>query len=279
MTHVIYNADLTKRGKILRKNFITALSLTFLSLLIISAGQAQASSPNTPTDGKIQITSLDGTTTQLTYNDITALPAVTENAYLFCYNTLIDQGDWTGARLSSVLESVGIATENGSIVFTAQDGYTISLPLTMAMQPYVLIAYQKDGEPLPETYRLVVPQGNGNLWVAMLTTITMSEAEAVIPPMWDPTETTKQQTEINQDQTNKTANQQKTSSQQSEEPKPQTTPTPTSTTPPANVDQSTNLQAEQRNANLPIAYIAAGVAAVVLATTATGLMIHRRKTT
>ena len=44
-----------------------------------------------------------------------------------------------------------------------------------------MIAYEKDDKPLAEGLRLIVPGANGAAWIAMITSITMSTAEANYP--------------------------------------------------------------------------------------------------
>ena len=41
------------------------------------------------------------------------------------------------------------------------------------MRPDVIIAYEKDGVPLPETLRLVIPGANGGIWIGLITSITI----------------------------------------------------------------------------------------------------------
>jgi DMSO/TMAO reductase YedYZ molybdopterin-dependent catalytic subunit len=49
------------------------------------------------------------------------------------------------------------------------------------MQPQLIVAYEKDGQPLVEGLRLIVPGANGAAWIAMITSITMSTAGADYP--------------------------------------------------------------------------------------------------
>ena len=50
------------------------------------------------------------------------------------------------------------------------------------MRSDVILAYEKDGSPLTETLRLVVPYANGNMWINMVTSITMSSSAASLDP-------------------------------------------------------------------------------------------------
>jgi DMSO/TMAO reductase YedYZ molybdopterin-dependent catalytic subunit len=61
----------------------------------------------------------------------------------------------------------------------------------------VIVAYEKDGQPLTEQLRLVIPGMNGNLWIAQITSITVSTTESqsndpMSLPLPTPTPTPKQ---------------------------------------------------------------------------------------
>lgn len=113
------------------------------------------------------------TVATISYDQILALPKTTVYAELYCYGALLISGNWTGVKLVDLLSSLGLNPSSGSIDFVAQDGYTVSIPSEMALQPNVIIAYQRDGISLAETYRLVLPQNNGNLWISTITAISL----------------------------------------------------------------------------------------------------------
>ena len=81
-----------------------------------------------------------------------------------------------------MLNQTGIDPDVVSLSFAAQDGYKVSIPIADALRPDVLLAYEKDGSPLTETLRLVVPYANGNMWISMVTSITMSSSAASLDP-------------------------------------------------------------------------------------------------
>ena len=124
----------------------------------------------------LQITTLSGTTTNLTFEDLLTLPKIVVTADLYCYGNPIAGGDWQGARLSDILNQAGIEPSTLSIDFRAKDGYSVSMPLNMALRQDIIVAYQLNGSPLPETLRLVVPGANGNNWISMITSISMSDS-------------------------------------------------------------------------------------------------------
>jgi DMSO/TMAO reductase YedYZ molybdopterin-dependent catalytic subunit len=120
----------------------------------------------------------------LTLDDLAAMPNTTEYAELYCYGALVTSGYWTGVRLGLLLQQAGLDQQVVSIDFYAQDGYQTNLPTETAMRDDVIVAYEKDGQPLSETLRLVIPGVNGNLWIAMITSITASTSgsQSQFPP-------------------------------------------------------------------------------------------------
>jgi DMSO/TMAO reductase YedYZ molybdopterin-dependent catalytic subunit len=158
--------------KILNKNKLlqTFLFLTLFGLLLITPiGKASAN-----TEWNLKITTLSGTTINYSYDQLLTMPKSTENAALLCFGNLVTSGLWSGVSLGYLLEQVGVDPAVASIDFKAQDGYTASLPIKVAMLPNVIIAYEKDGSPLSEELRLVLPEENGAMWIAAITSITMN---------------------------------------------------------------------------------------------------------
>jgi DMSO/TMAO reductase YedYZ molybdopterin-dependent catalytic subunit len=129
---------------------------------------------NTVTEGNSEWTlQIDGAVSHpinLTLNELIAMPRISVYAELYCYGRLVIRGVWTGVQLSYLLEKAEVDQQARSIKFYAADGYTIDLSITAD----ALIAYEKDGQLLPETLRLVLPKANGDRWIAMITHITVS---------------------------------------------------------------------------------------------------------
>jgi DMSO/TMAO reductase YedYZ molybdopterin-dependent catalytic subunit len=57
------------------------------------------------------------------------------------------------------------------VAFYAKDGYSTDLKISAAMNQDVILAYQRNGEPLSETFRLVVPGKWGSKWRSEVTHI------------------------------------------------------------------------------------------------------------
>jgi DMSO/TMAO reductase YedYZ molybdopterin-dependent catalytic subunit len=112
----------------------------------------------------------------LTLEELTAMPTSSVDAKLYCVDnprTPVAQGSWTGVRLKLLLEEAGVAQEAVKVAFYASDGYTTDLTVTTAMRDEIIIAYARNGEPLPETLRLVVPGKWGYKWISELTHIEL----------------------------------------------------------------------------------------------------------
>ena len=114
---------------------------------------------------------------QLTLNltEITALPSTSEYATIYCVDfptTIVTQGNWTGVKLSYLLQLAG-ADPTAKVAFYTSDGYSTDLSMQQALQDDVLVAYQLDGAPLGEILRLVVPGHWGYKWISQLATIEL----------------------------------------------------------------------------------------------------------
>ncbi len=92
---------------------------------------------------------------------------------------------WTGARLKDLLEHAGLRAGTVEVSFAGLDkpplaatpSFEKSLPLEIAQNPDVLVAYAMNGKPLPMLNgfpaRLVVPGWYATYWVKSLSHITV----------------------------------------------------------------------------------------------------------
>jgi DMSO/TMAO reductase YedYZ molybdopterin-dependent catalytic subunit len=134
--------------------------------------------PSTPGDSQWRLI-LDGlvqSPLSLTFDDLRAVPTSTVYAKLYCVDwpsTPIAEGNWTGVRLGLILEEAGVSLEAVKVALYADDGYTTDLALTTAMRDDIILAYERDGEPLAENLRLVVPGKWGYKWIRGLTHIEL----------------------------------------------------------------------------------------------------------
>jgi hypothetical protein len=103
----------------------------------------------------------------LTFDDLVAMPTTTVFAELYCVGqpTIpLAVGDWTGVRLGFILDEAGVLPEAWKVAFYADDGFSTDLPLTTAMRDDIILAYERDGQPLAQK-QLVVPCKWGYKWI------------------------------------------------------------------------------------------------------------------
>jgi DMSO/TMAO reductase YedYZ molybdopterin-dependent catalytic subunit len=176
-----------RRGAALRFKTATALVALLLTAAVFGVacggeeGQAlPAETPTaTPTEDFAWTLSLDGlveSPLNLTLDDLRAMERTTEYVELYCvdYPTIaVEKGNWTGVRLSLLLEQAGVSQQAVKIAFYADDDYSTDLTLTTAMREDVIVAYERDGVPLDENLRLVLPGKWGYKWISRLTRIEL----------------------------------------------------------------------------------------------------------
>ncbi len=112
----------------------------------------------------------------LTFEEITVMPRSTVNATLFCVDSAnypVAKGNWTGVRLGLILGSAGVSTESVKVAFYAEDGFSTDLTVATAMREDIILAYERDGAPLPEKLRLVVPGKWGYKWISSVNRIEL----------------------------------------------------------------------------------------------------------
>jgi DMSO/TMAO reductase YedYZ molybdopterin-dependent catalytic subunit len=153
------------------------LTITIPLILLASLNVAFAQpEPSLPVSGEVN------NSLNLTMDQLTALPPTIVQADIYCYGVFVTGGDWLGPRLSQILQMAELNSQAESVEFTAVDGYQITIPLTTAMRDDVIIAYQMNGEPLAEGLRLVIPEANGNAWIAGINQIIVTASLSKNPP-------------------------------------------------------------------------------------------------
>jgi DMSO/TMAO reductase YedYZ molybdopterin-dependent catalytic subunit len=111
----------------------------------------------------------------LTFDDLLAMPTSAVYADLYCVGLPtqpLAQGDWTGVRLGFILEQAGVLPEAVKVAFFDDYDYATDLTVTTAMRDDIILAYERDGEPLTEK-QLVVPCMWGYKWIREPTHIEL----------------------------------------------------------------------------------------------------------
>jgi hypothetical protein len=159
-----------------KKLALTCTIITAITLLLI------ATTPSaTAANGNLETTNISGAQFIFTYDQLLAMPKTYSYADLLCYGNLVTTGNWGGVQLSYLLAQANLTQETGSIQFLASDGYKVTIPIDLALQPQVILAYEKDSQPLSEGYRLVLPELNGAAWIAQIASISMPASGANYP--------------------------------------------------------------------------------------------------
>ena len=109
------------------------------------------------------------------YENFTALSSKSLVATLECVEGPFGTAEWKGIPLIYILELAEIEEDAYDVVFYAADNYSDSLNLEEASADNILLAFQMNGEPLPEEHgfpvRLVTPDHYGYKWVKWIVKI------------------------------------------------------------------------------------------------------------
>ncbi|MEP6822913.1 MAG: molybdopterin-dependent oxidoreductase [Chthoniobacterales bacterium] len=116
------------------------------------------------------------------FADIAALPAVEQETTLLCISYGIGSGlcsnaIWKGVSLSTLFAEVKPKADVTTVLFHAADGYYETFDFKKAMEPTTLVAYEMNGEPLPQRHgfplRMIVPGRYGEKQPKWLTRIEL----------------------------------------------------------------------------------------------------------
>jgi DMSO/TMAO reductase YedYZ molybdopterin-dependent catalytic subunit len=80
----------------------------------------------------------------------------------------VAEGNWTGVQLADLIETAKASSGALKVAFYASDGFSTDLTLAAATRDDIVVAYNHNGQPLPETIRLVVPGRWGYKWISNL---------------------------------------------------------------------------------------------------------------
>jgi DMSO/TMAO reductase YedYZ molybdopterin-dependent catalytic subunit len=116
-----------------------------------------------------------------------ALPAVSQETTLMCISNglgagLMSNAVWRGVPLRDLIHAAGPLPGAAKVRLHGVDNYTDTFPLTKALDPTTLVAFEMNGERLPDRHgfpaRVVVPGYFGEKNVKWLTRIELTGPEA-----------------------------------------------------------------------------------------------------
>lgn len=117
---------------------------------------------------------------EYTYDDLlAAFPHYSKVVTLYCVEGWDVTILWEGILVSDILEASGVAPDADTVIFTAYDGYTTSLPLDYLVENDILLAYAMNGVTLPPErgypFQLVAEDRWGYKWIKWVTAIEVSD--------------------------------------------------------------------------------------------------------
>jgi DMSO/TMAO reductase YedYZ molybdopterin-dependent catalytic subunit len=130
---------------------------------------------------RLNITGLVMRNMSISYEEMLALPAYTELAYMPCVEGWGFDAKWTGFRVTDLLNMSGILPGSIYVVFHSADGYTTGLPLAYLRDNQILLAYGINDVTLPEDrgfpLQLVAKSRYGYKWAKWITGIEVVDRE------------------------------------------------------------------------------------------------------
>ena len=114
----------------------------------------------------LSVTGLVNNPLRLTLDELEQMSVVEQYNTLECVSNevggnLIGTAQWTGVRLVDVLDMAAVQSSAEYVVFNCSDGYSVGIPLDAATMESTLLAFEMNGEALPQNHgyplRAIVP--------------------------------------------------------------------------------------------------------------------------
>ena len=121
------------------------------------------------------------------FQDLEGFKPTTQETTLMCISNgleagLISNAVWKGLPLRDLLDQAGVLSGAARVRLHGVDNYTDTIPLEKAMEPTTLLAYEMNGEPLPDRHgypvRVIVPGYFGEKNVKWLTKVEVTDAKS-----------------------------------------------------------------------------------------------------
>lgn len=116
------------------------------------------------------------------YEELLALPAYSEVAYMPCVEGWGFNAKWTGFRVTDLLNRSGLKPSANYVVFHTQEGYSTGLPLDYLKEDKILMAYGINDITLPPQrgfpLQLVAKGRYGYKWAKWITDVEVTDRES-----------------------------------------------------------------------------------------------------
>jgi hypothetical protein len=154
----------------------TSIILLIVGLIFALFNSASFTVHADPSDStwQLSINGLVNHPSNYTLTNLEAMPQTTVSAEIYCVDyptTIVAQGNWTGVKLWTLLNETEVLSGAVKVAFYATDGYSTDLTIDAAKADNIILAYIKDGAPLNEGLRLVVPGHWGYKWISQVANI------------------------------------------------------------------------------------------------------------
>ncbi len=130
-------------------------------------------------DWRVAIEGLVARPTKFSVADLKRFPSHTQITHQACEEGWSFIAEWTGARLSDVLQAVGVSPQAKYVFFFTIDEWWDSIDMADAYHPQTFLAYGMNGQELPDTHgapvRLKVARQLGYKSLKFLTRILVTD--------------------------------------------------------------------------------------------------------
>ena len=136
---------------------------------------------------QLEITGLVERPQTYSFEQLTALPAATQETTLCCISYsvgggLMSNANWKGVTMRRLIEAAGPKPGVVEVLLHAVDGYADTFSIEKAMDETTLVVYEMNGEPLPDRHgypvRVIVPGLFGEKNVKWVTRIELVDYDA-----------------------------------------------------------------------------------------------------
>ena len=131
----------------------------------------------------LRVSGMVSSPVSLSYAQLTSMAPMEQYNTLMCVSNtvggdLVSTAKWTGVKLNEILGMAGVQSGATYVVFKSVDGYSVGIPIDRAMLDDTILAYQMNGEQLPQEHgfplRAVVPGLYGMMNAKWITGIEVT---------------------------------------------------------------------------------------------------------
>lgn len=132
-------------------------------------------------DYSLKVNGLVNESLSLTYKEVLDYQSYSKVVTLYCVEGWNVKVLWEGVLVKDLLNDSGVLNSANTVIFSAVDGYTTSLPLNYIMENDILLAYKMNSLTLPPErgypFQLVAEDKWGYKWIKWVDEITVSDNE------------------------------------------------------------------------------------------------------